>query len=254
MSAETPMQTAAGPPSAPVRMRDSDAFSWYMERDPLLRSTVVAVAVLDREPDWDALVERVRRAVHRLPILRIRLAHPPLRLAPPRWVEVADVDLDWHLQRAWVEKPRAWQAVLDLARRKAVTAFDPARPLWEMTVVSGLPDGGAALVMVFHHSLTDGIGGVQLAMELFDGERAPGPDDRPVWPDRPEDPSSLRLAWEGLDYDARGSAAFSAHCLARERAPCSPPCARRVRASPAPRARPGRSGAWWSRSTTRSRR
>lgn len=187
----------------PVRMRDSDAFSWYMERDPLLRSTVVTVALLDREPDWDALVERVTRAVHRLPILRVRLAHPPLRLAPPRWLEVADVDLDWHLQRARVDGPDAWQAVLDLARRKGVTALDPARPLWELTVVNGLPGGGAALVMVFHHSLTDGIGGVELAMELFDGERSPGPDDRPVWPDHAEDLGGLRLAWESLGYDAR---------------------------------------------------
>ncbi len=32
-------------------MRQTDAFSWYMERDPLLRSTVVTVLVLDREPD-----------------------------------------------------------------------------------------------------------------------------------------------------------------------------------------------------------
>ncbi len=30
-----------------VHMRDSDAFSWYMEKDPLLRSTVVSVMVLD---------------------------------------------------------------------------------------------------------------------------------------------------------------------------------------------------------------
>ena len=200
MSAAPPVP---GPIPAPVRMRDSDAFSWYMERDPLLRSTVVAIAVLDTDPNWDALVERVARAVHRLPLLRVRLVHPPFRLAPPRWLEVADVDLDWHLQRARVAGPDTWQAVLDLARRKSVTALDPARPLWEMTVVSGLPEGHAALVMVFHHSLTDGVGGVHLAMELFDGERSPGPDDRPVWPHHAEDLGGLALAWESLGYDAR---------------------------------------------------
>ncbi len=35
-----------------VHMRDSDAFAWYMEKDPLLRSTVVAVLVLDGSPAW----------------------------------------------------------------------------------------------------------------------------------------------------------------------------------------------------------
>lgn len=188
--------------ASPQHMRDSDAFSWYMERDPQLRSTVVAIAVLDRMPDWAALRERVARAMRRLPGFRSKLIHPPLRMAPPRWAEV-EVDLDWHLQRASVSGPRAWDELLDLARHKAVTALDPARPLWEMTIVDGLPDGRAALVMVFHHSLTDGIGGIHLAMELFDSERAPGPDDRPVPPQHAEDLGGLRLAWDSLGYDAR---------------------------------------------------
>jgi hypothetical protein len=43
-----------------VHMRDSDAFSWYMEKDPLLRSTVVAVTLLDGSPDWDRLPEQLK--------------------------------------------------------------------------------------------------------------------------------------------------------------------------------------------------
>ena len=35
-------------------MRRSDAFAWYMEDDPGLRSTVVGVAWLDELPVWDA--------------------------------------------------------------------------------------------------------------------------------------------------------------------------------------------------------
>lgn len=198
------MTTTAGP--APLQlghMRDSDAFSWYMERDPHLRSTVVVVAVLDRAPDRDALRARMERAVHRLALLRVRVVHPALRLATPRWADVGDVDLDWHLRHTSVAGNDLWAAVLDIARRKAVTAFDPARPLWELTVVEGLPDDRAAMVMVFHHALTDGIGGMHLAMELFDSEREPGPDDRPVPPTHVEDLGGLRLAWESLGYDAR---------------------------------------------------
>ena len=33
------------------RMGDSDALAWTIERDPLLRSTIVSVWVLDRMPD-----------------------------------------------------------------------------------------------------------------------------------------------------------------------------------------------------------
>jgi len=199
MGTKTP---TAGEGRQSAHMRDSDAFSWYMERDPLLRSTIVTVVVLDRVPDWDRLRERVERATHRLPMFRARVALPPLRLATPRWTEVADLDLDWHVRRARLPLPGGWPELMALASRKAVTAFDAARPLWEMTLVEGLPHGRAALVMVTHHALTDGIGGVHLAMELFDAEASPEPDDRPVPPEHAEDLAGLRLAWESLEHDA----------------------------------------------------
>ena len=195
--------TAPSPdPQPSAHMRDSDAFSWYMERDPHLRSTVVAIAVLDRPPDFELLRRRVERATLRLPMFSARIVHPPMRLATPRWNRVGQIDLDWHLRRMSLTPGAGWDALLDVARRKAVTAFDPVRPLWEMTVVEGLPEGHAALVMVFHHALTDGIGGVRIAMELFDAERSPDADDQPVPPVRSEDLAGLRLAWESLGYDA----------------------------------------------------
>lgn len=184
-----------------THMSDSDAFSWYMERDPLLRSTVVAVALLDQLPDWDLLRARVEQATRRLPMFRSRVVVPPLRLATPRWTET-ELDLAWHLRRTSLPAPSGWRELLDLASRKAVTAFDPARPLWELTLVEGLADGRAALVMVFHHALTDGIGGVQIAMELFDTERSPGTVVRPVTAAKVDDLAGLRLAWESLGYDA----------------------------------------------------
>ena len=60
-------------------MRDTDAFTWYMERDPILRSTVVAIAWLDRSPDWDVLVARLERATRLVPMLRHRVLEPPGR-------------------------------------------------------------------------------------------------------------------------------------------------------------------------------
>ena len=55
-----------------------------------------------------------------------------------------------------------------MARIMAMSGFDAAHPLWEFTLVEDLADGGAALVMKLHHSLTDGIGGMQLLFALFD--------------------------------------------------------------------------------------
>jgi hypothetical protein len=54
-------------------MGASDAFTWRMERDPALRSTIVVVWWLDGTPDWDALVARVDRISRLMPSLRQRV-------------------------------------------------------------------------------------------------------------------------------------------------------------------------------------
>ena len=158
--------------SVDVFMRDSDAFSWYMERDPALRSTIVAVAWLDRLPRWEALVDRIERATRAIPLFRMRLVEPPARLSTPRWTVDDGFDLDWHLRRVDAPAPRTAAWVVDLAAVAATTAFDPAHPLWEFTLVGHLERGRAALLMKLHHSLTDGIGGMELALRLFDSDVA----------------------------------------------------------------------------------
>jgi WS/DGAT/MGAT family acyltransferase len=63
--------------------------------------------------------------------------------------------------------------VFDIAEPIAMQGFDRARPLWEVTVVEGLPDGRAAIIAKIHHSITDGVGGMKLQMEMLDLEREP---------------------------------------------------------------------------------
>jgi WS/DGAT/MGAT family acyltransferase len=54
-----------------------------------------------------------------------------------------------------------------MARLAEMQDFDRARALWETTLLDGLENDGAAVICKFHHALTDGIGGVQIAMNLF---------------------------------------------------------------------------------------
>jgi hypothetical protein len=86
-------------------MGASDAFAWYMERDPTLRSTVVAVVWLDRAPEWDVLVGRVDRLSRVMPSVRQHVVDVPFRLATPRWTRDPDFDLSWHLRRIGVPAP-----------------------------------------------------------------------------------------------------------------------------------------------------
>jgi diacylglycerol O-acyltransferase / wax synthase len=162
-------------------MGASDAFTWRMERDPALRSTVVVVDWLDRAPDWDVLVARVDRITRIMPSLRQRVLESPFGLAAPRWSYHPHFDLDWHIRRVTAPAPRTREAVLQFARRLAMDAFDRDRPLWELTLAEGIEDGQAALIVKFHHSLSDGVGGMRMLAIIADSQRDP-PDLGPMPP------------------------------------------------------------------------
>lgn len=158
-----------------------DAFTLNLERDPLLRATIVALAVFDGAPDWPTLVDRVDRATRLVPRFRQKLVPVPMGLAPPRWVLDREFDLSLHVHRRSVLLGGDLDEVLDAARVAAMTAFDHDRPLWEFTLFEGLPDGRAALIMKLHHALTDGVGGIEIAAHVVDLEPEPG-DPGPLPP------------------------------------------------------------------------
>ena len=90
----------------------------------------------------------------------------------------------------------------------AGTSFDRARPLWEFTLIEGLdgPDGErAAFVMKVHHSLTDGVGGMELLSHLVDIARdaaPPNDDNLPAVP-APEHISTIALVRGSLAHNRR---------------------------------------------------
>jgi diacylglycerol O-acyltransferase / wax synthase len=153
-------------------MRNSDAFTWAMESDPRLRSTVVTVIVLDRSPDWEEVRNRFDLISRKVPMLRQRVVPSPPP-APPRWENAPDFDLDFHMRRVTATAPGTFDTVLEMARVAAMEDFDRARPLWENTLIDGLENDGAAMILKFHHALTDGVGGIQIGMILFDLSEVP---------------------------------------------------------------------------------
>lgn len=165
------------------RMSDSDALMWSIEKDPMLRSTITTVVVLDGVPDEEALHRTFERASRVIPRLRQRVRSNPLSLAPPRWEVDPNFDLRYHLRRARAVGAGTTADLLSMAAPVAMQGFDRARPLWEATVVDGLQDGRCAIVLKIHHSITDGVGGVKLMLELFDlSSTAP---ERPMPPPPP---------------------------------------------------------------------
>jgi WS/DGAT/MGAT family acyltransferase len=175
----------------------------------MLRSTVASVVVLDRQPDVDRLLERADRACRITPGFRHKVVQAPLRLANPRWVVDEDFDLAFHARRIAAPAPGSLTDVFEYACQTAMAGFDRERALWEFTLVEGLEGGRAALVMKLHHSLTDGIGGMEMAKNLFDldpvaadlGPMPPVPD--------PERLSSGALVRDALSHNVKRAAGIA---------------------------------------------
>ena len=159
---------------APSSLSPSDRIMWRIEQDPVLRTPVVVVALLDGEPDWQAVRSTLERAVATVPRLRqcVRSIRAGQQLV---WADDERFSLDFHLRRVGAPHPGALRDVLDLAGPWATSALDTARPLWEFTLVDGVEGGRAAFVLKFHHTITDGVGGVDLAAKIFDADRHPRP-------------------------------------------------------------------------------
>lgn len=165
------------------RMSDSDSLMWTIEKDPLLRSTITAVSLLDGPIDPERFRDKVERASRVIPRLRQRVVGNPYSLAPPRWEVDPNFDLGYHLRQVHAGGEGDERGVLDLAQWVGMQGFDRARPLWELYLVGGMAGGRSALIQKVHHAITDGASSIQMALTLFDLEREPA-DPGPM-PDAP---------------------------------------------------------------------
>lgn len=173
-------------------MGGADALLWTIDRDPVLRSTIVAVLLLDTDPAPEELRRLFGDLLDVVPRLRWRGAAPVLPGGRARWTVDDRFDLDQHLQRVVAPSPGSLGQVLQLAQAMAGRAFDRELPLWEALVVEGLEHGRAAIVLKIHHALVDGIGGLAALLAVTEGAAA-GHDGRAHHPSgtaRPAEPEA----------------------------------------------------------------
>lgn len=212
---DTPDETVGDPFGLTMtfepRMSSSDALMWRIEKDPLLRSTIVMIMVFDAPLDRDKVTRRMERVSRLVPRLRQRVLGHPLSIAPPRWEVDPNFDLKYHLRFMRVLGAGTMREVFDIAAPIAMQGFDRARPLWEFTVVEGLEADRTALIGKVHHAITDGVGGMKLQLELLDLS-----DDTPDPGPMPPAPRSRRLRESRRWVDAMGWEAHNQLVAARD--------------------------------------
>jgi diacylglycerol O-acyltransferase len=183
------------------RMNETEAIMWAVEAEPMFRSDFANLVILDGQPDEARIRSKVQRAIAAIPRMRERVVDAPFDLAPPMWIEDPEFDADYHLRKVAVPAPGDRRALLDLVGTLIATPLDRSRPLWEFTLIEGLADGTTALLQQVHHTITDGVGGLKLSVELLD-----------LTPD----PPASELAHAGEHVDASLNTHESAHEFAHE--------------------------------------
>ncbi len=150
-------------------------------------------------PPFEDYLDHVRSRLHLVPRYRQKLATPPLETGRPLWVDDPSFNLEYHVRHTALPAPGSEEQLFLLTSRIASQQLDRAKPLWENWLVEGLADGRFAIIMKTHHSLVDGISGVDLGTVLFDLKRHPDPPPEDLEPWRPSpEPSGARMVAAGV--------------------------------------------------------
>jgi WS/DGAT/MGAT family acyltransferase len=108
-----------------------------------------------------------------VPRLRQRLVKVAPGCGRPVWVDDADFDIGRHVRHVHCPPPGDEQALLDLAATIVTDPLPRSQPLWSAVFVTGLIGDAVALVIVLHHVLADGMGGLAMLASLVDQAARP---------------------------------------------------------------------------------
>jgi diacylglycerol O-acyltransferase len=193
------MTATAGPrllPGQPVIDRASPSDRAFLAMDAGdVPGQFGVILVLDAAGGLD--LERARRLIAEriaaVPRLRQRLVRAPFGCGGPIWVDDPEFDIRRHVRAMACPHPADERALLDIAAAVLVSPLPQTAPLWAAVLVTGLAKGAVALVLVLHHALADGVGGLAVLASLID---APAGPRQVVFP-RPA-PAAASLAREAL--------------------------------------------------------
>ena len=152
---------------APERLSTSEASYLYVERLEAAQH-VGALAVVDGTLDYPTLLDDLERKVAAMPRFLDRIELEPLNLGHPRWCRDETFDIRNHVRHVVARGEDLDGSLRDITETVFSSQLDRGRPLWEIHLVSGLPEGKSALVSKVHLSLVEnGLAG-SLMSGVFD--------------------------------------------------------------------------------------
>jgi diacylglycerol O-acyltransferase len=176
---------------------------------------VGAVSIFEGPPpEFEEFLDSLRTRLHLVPRYRQKLAEPPLQTGRPVWIDDPNFNLEYHVRQTALPEPGSEEQLMRLVARVFSQRLDRSKPLWEMWLVEGLEQNRFALISKTHHSLIDGIAGVDMAQVLFDltpvPQEIPHPDE--AWKPAPE-PNAIELLADGVAGLAKASLGVAARAV-----------------------------------------
>jgi diacylglycerol O-acyltransferase / wax synthase len=135
---------------------------------------VGALAVLDPStaPGGKLTIEDLQRLISErlslVPPFRWRLAQVPFDLDYDYWIEDPDFDLDFHVRELALPPNGTDRQLGEQVARIFARPLDRSRPLWELYLIHGLPEGRVAVMTKIHHAVIDGLSGAEIQGALLD--------------------------------------------------------------------------------------
>ncbi|WP_218138278.1 WS/DGAT/MGAT family O-acyltransferase [Thermoleophilum album] len=182
--------------TTPVRLSPIDASFLHQERRASHMHIGGVLIFEGPAPDYEDLVAHILDRMRSLPRYRQRLVAPPLGLGRPFWADDPDFNIRYHVRHTALPPPGSEEQLRLLVGRIFSQRLDRSRPLWEAWLVEGLAGGRFALVSKTHHSVIDGVSGVDIATVLFDSDPLPARPRRPAPPLDPKRIGPLDLVGE----------------------------------------------------------
>jgi diacylglycerol O-acyltransferase len=187
-------ETASG--DKPVIERASSADLAYLAIDTGKVPQQFAVILILERPD-DFSLQQLRQLIEdrilAVPRLRQRLIKVPPGCGRPVWVDDLDFRIDRQVRALPCRAPGDDRALFDTALSVITEPLSRQAPLWSVVLITGLADGSAAVVVVLHHVLADGLGGLNVLAALVDPGSPPAGISFPR--PRPSASSLARDAW-----------------------------------------------------------
>ena len=148
------------------RLSWGDALFLYLEREGMPLN-IASVSIFEGAVSLEDCQQFIESKLPLIPRYLQRVVAPPFNIGLPTWEFDPKFDVRNHVRQ--IPLRRGTEAEFkDVVGKILSATMDRQRPLWDMTLVSGLKGNRTGVMTRVHHCLADGISGVGLMNVIMD--------------------------------------------------------------------------------------